>query len=308
MSVVHLIVDGSHLIRRIAHTDQASMLTAKGYPSGLAHGFLNSLIYLSKQYAGNAKAYIAFDCGKSKYRTFIYHDYKCNRVDMVSKEYVGPDITLAKNYIKSVLDIAGIPCFMVPGIEADDFVAALSYLFPTNSVIISGDRDFFQLVTDDVVLYDPIKKFTFRVDDIVGDIYDKDNWTDQYILHKSIIGDKDEVPQLLKGLGFNKALPLAKLLSYGCKLPEDKYGLVVKENLDIIDRNIQLFDLRVAYEVLKDQILCELSNFVPTTLRGVELEHYLLVMLSKWELDVVSQNVLNLVMLRSTVSIINREL
>ena len=291
MSVVHLLIDGGHLIRRIAHTDQALVLTSNGHPSGLVHGFLNTLIYLSRQYAGNAKVYIAFDSGKSQYRTSIYPDYKHTRIDMSLKEYVGPDINLAKDFLLSIFKIVGIPCFMVSGIEADDFIATLSYLFPNNSVIISGDRDFFQLVTDGVVLYDPIKKFTFGVDEIVSDTYDKDNWKDQYIFHKCIIGDKDEVPQILKGLGFNKALPFAKLLSYGCALPDDKYGLIIKDNLGIIDRNIQLFDLQVAYEVLKDQILSEIDKFEPSPIRGIELQQSLLVSLSKWSLDVVSQNV-----------------
>lgn len=305
MSIVHLLIDGGHLIRRIAHTDQGTVLTSKGHPSGLAHGFLNNLIYLSKQYADTAKAYVAFDSGKSQYRLAIYPDYKCKRVDMTSKEYVGPDITLAKNYIQAVLETAGIPCFMAPGIEADDFIAALSYLFPQNSVIISGDRDFFQLVTDEVVLYDPIKRFTFNIEEIVGETYDRDNWKDQYILHKCIIGDKDEVPQVLKGLGFNKALPYAKLLSYGCHIPDDKYGLIIKENFNIIERNIELFDLRAAFEILKDKILEVINNFEPSSLRGLELEKALHTMLSKWELDVVSQNVSHLMALRSTVSIRN---
>jgi 5'-3' exonuclease len=303
VSVINLLIDGSHLVRRIAHTDLGAVVTSKGYPSGLAHGFLNNLIYLSKVYAGNAKAYVVFDSGKSQYRLSVYSDYKCNRIDMSHKDYVGPDITLAKNYIQSVLQIAGIPCFMSYGIEADDLIAALSYQFPNNSVIISGDRDFFQLVTEGVVLFDPIKKITFNIDKIATDIYDRDNWKDQYIFHKCIIGDKDEVPQVIKGLGFNKALPLAKLLSYGCQLPNDKYGLIIRENLAIIDRNIELFDLQLAYDLLKDQLLTIIKSFEPATLRGVELERALYFVLSKWELDIISQNIIHLIALRSIVPI-----
>jgi len=296
-----LLIDGGHLIRRIAFTPQGQLTTSNGDPSGLAHGFFSSLIYLSRQYAGNARAYVAFDSGVSKYRSDIYSDYKCKREDLTSPDYTGPDIHTAKKYIKAVLNIVGIPCFMVPGIEADDFIAALSYHFPEDTVVISSDQDFFQLVTDGVTMFDPIRKVTYDVDKIVGDTYDRDCWVDQYILHKCIIGDKDEVPSLVKGLGYVRALPLAKMLSYGCLLPtENKYAIGLLENLENLDRNIQLFDLQESYRVLKDEIIAGINSFVPSKYSGLELEHGVHTALSKWELNSVSRNITHLVNLRST--------
>lgn len=292
-----MLIDGGHLIKRIAYTEQGSLVSSKGFPSGLAHGFLGSLIALSKRYRGS-KAYVAFDWGKSKYRTEIYSDYKCKREDLLSEEYTGPDIISAKTYIIFILRLLGIPVFMCEGMEADDIIAALSFQFPKNSVIVSSDQDFFQLVTDGVVLFDPIRKIVYDIDRIVGDTYDKANWVDQYVLHKCIIGDKDEVPQIHKGLGYKRALPLVKCLSYGCLLPEDnKYTVDIMSNLDLLDRNIQLFDLRESFRVLKDELRDCLQSFCPTKFRGLELEHNVRIVLDKWELEEISYNIFPLVSL-----------
>lgn len=293
-------IDGGHLIRRVAYTPQGQLTTSMGEPSGIAHGFFSSLIYLSKQYKGNARAYVAFDSGISKYRSDIYPRYKCDREDMTAPEYTGPDIRTAKKYIKAVLQIAGIPCFMSNGVEADDFIAALSFQFPDNSVIISSDQDFFQLVSDGVTLFDPIRKVTYDVDKIVSDGgYDRSYWVDQYVLFKCITGDKDEVPSLVRGVGPTRALPISKMLCYGCDLSQNKYSAMVREELDNLDRNIQLFDLRVSFEILKDQLRSEIKNFFPPSDSGIMLERKLLTALSKWELDAVSKNVLALLNLRS---------
>lgn len=300
-----MLIDGGHLIRRVAYTQQGQLTTARGEPSGIAHGFFSSLIYLSRQYKGNARAYVAFDSGISKYRSEIYPRYKCDREDLTSSDYTGPDIITAKRYIRAVLQIAGIPCFMTSGVEADDYIAALSFQFPDNSVIISSDQDFFQLVTNGVTLYDPIRKVIYDRETIVNKGgFDQDHWVDQYIFFKCIIGDKDEVPSLVKGVGPTRALPIAKMLCYGCDLDESKYSVMVKEKLDDLDRNIKLFDLRVSFDYLKDQLREEIQNFLPPKDTGLLLERKLLTALSKWELDSVSRNASLLLSLRSVYPII----
>ena len=296
----HLLIDGGHLIRRIAYTKQGQLQTSDKKPGGVAHGFFSSLIHLSRQYKGNARAYVAFDSGKSEYRVGIYPDYKCKRNDLSNPEYVGPDIHTAKMYIAAVLKIIGIPCFMSPGIEADDFIAALSFQYPTDTVIVSSDQDFFQLVTEEggVTMLDPIKKVTYDVDKIVGDDYDRDRWLDQLILHKSIVGHSDEIPQICRGLGPKTALPIAKRLSYGCKLLDNRFSDEVMYNLDLLDRNISLYDLRESVSVLRDQISEVISKFIPSPYSGLELEKMVLTALSKWELESVSGNVHPLLSLR----------
>jgi len=296
--MTHLLIDGGHLIRRVAYTAQGSLRTSSGEPSGIAHGFFSSLIYLSKLYKGNAKALVAFDSGKSEFRSKIYPDYKSQREDITSPDYTGPDIHTAKKYIFEVLNTAGIPCFMSPGIEADDFIAALSFLYPEDSVIISSDRDFLQLITETVKMYDPIRKITYDLNSVVDGKYDRECWLDQLIFHISICGDKDEVPQVCKGLGYERALPFAKALSYGCPLPNNKYTDTVLNSLDDIERNISLFDLRVSTQELKEVLMREISSFSPPEKGGIELEMQVYSLLSKWELKSVSKNVRDLLSLR----------
>jgi 5'-3' exonuclease len=295
--LTNLIIDASHLLRRIAHTSQGSLTDSKGRPSGLAHGFFMSLAFLAKDYKKQATAYVAFDSGVSELRKALNENYKCGREDVTADDYDGPDLSTAKNYLYGMLQLAGIPAFMKDGLEADDIITALTVNLK-KCIIISSDKDFLQLISDDVNMFDPIKKAFYNPkEEAEKRGYDFDCWREQFIFHSAIIGDKDEVPQLVPGIGEVRALPVAKALSYGCR-HDSKYADAIHEHLDQLEINLRLFDLQWAFKQLQSQTRELLASFKPTGFTGIELESQFITALKKWELQKVTQRVGDILSLR----------
>ena len=94
---------------------------------------------------------VAFDRGEKTFRHEQYVDYKANRSETPA------DFRTQLSLIFEVLDALGIRRMSVPGYEADDIIATLATQGAADGMdvlIVTGDRDAYQLVTDDVtVLY-----------------------------------------------------------------------------------------------------------------------------------------------------------
>jgi 5'-3' exonuclease len=186
---------------------------------------------------------------------------------------------------------------MKEGVEADDIITALTIQLD-NCIIISSDKDFLQLLSEKVRMYDPIKKTFFDPAEVAEKRgYDLDCWVEQFIFHSAIIGDKDEVPQLVAGIGDVRALPVAKALAYGCR-HKSKYADAIHEHLDQLEINLSLFDLRWAFKHLSSQMRNILSSFTPTPYHSIELENQFVTALKKWELQKVAQRVGDILSLR----------
>jgi 5'-3' exonuclease len=287
----NLLIDGSHLLHRIAWTSQGELTDSRGNPSGLVHGFYTSLLNVARQYKNQATAFVVFDAGVSEFRKKLNPSYKMERKEKQPDKPL-PDIRAASLFIHAINQIAGIPSFMDVAIEGDDFITALlKFLVPEGgySVIVSSDKDFYQLLSDKkkILMYDPIKKEYFTEKSVIEMGFDPDCWRDQYILFRAITGDKDEVPKIMKGLGPTRALPIAKTLCYGCR-SSSKYADVVFESLDQIETNISLFDLDVAFHAIRDQICSILRGYTPCPRTGIDRVRGVVLALSKWELKEVS--------------------
>lgn len=131
--------------------------------------------------------------------------------------------------IKRMLSYLGIPSIYPRELEADDIVAYVCKTYDGSKVIASVDQDFLQLVGDDVMLFDPIRKKEFTYDkfeEMTG--YLHDNW----LTAKCLRGDKsDNVPGIP---GFGKA-KVQKYLNGEVVLNEDQQ--------QIFDMNFSLFSL-----------------------------------------------------------------
>jgi 5'-3' exonuclease len=295
--LTNLIIDASHLLKRVAFTAQGTLVDSKGNPSGLAHGFFMSLASLAALYKKQATAYVAFDSGVSELRKILNENYKCKREDLTSEEYKGPDIHTAKQYLYGMLQLAGIPSFMKGGLEADDIITALTVQLE-DCIIVSSDKDFLQLISDRVQLFDPIKKTFYNPEEVAAKRgYDLQHWVEQFIFHSAIIGDKDEVPQLVPGIGEVRALPVAKALTYGCR-HKSKHADAIHECLEQLEINLRLFDLKWAFRQLKAQTYSLLESFQPTPFDGIELESLFIKALKKWELKEVAHRAGDILSLR----------
>lgn len=159
----------------------------------------------------------------------MYDDYKANRSEM-------PD-ELAQQipYIKKLGEYLGIPALEIAPYEADDIIGTLVKWGRGQGFevqIISGDKDFSQLIEDHVYLYDTMKGVRY---DAKG-VFEK--WgvrPDQFIDFQAIVGDSSDNIPGVKGIGEKGA---AKLLEQFKSL-EDIYenieqvsGKSIKEKLE----------------------------------------------------------------------------
>lgn len=127
-----------------------NFVTATGQHTNAVYGFVSMLTRLLETERPTHVA-VAFDVSRHSFRTEEYPEYKGTR-DATPEEFKGQ-----VELIREVLDAMGIVSLSREGFEADDILATLAYRAGNdgaNVLVVSGDRDSFQTVTDNVtVLY-----------------------------------------------------------------------------------------------------------------------------------------------------------
>lgn len=201
-----VLIDGNSLINRAFYATPP--LSAKdGTPTNAVYAFVNMLVKLIGDV--NPKyLLVAFDRKEPTFRHKIFPDYKGTRKPM--PDDLRPQIDL----LKTVLDTMRIARYEQPSIEADDILGSLSRKFKIPTIIVTGDKDSFQLVDETTSVF-----FTKRgISDI--EVYNNDNFTEktgitpsQIIDLKSLMGDSSDNIPGVPGVGEKTALNLVK--TYG---------------------------------------------------------------------------------------------
>ena len=151
MSDTVLIIDGHSMAFRAFYAlPPDSFVTATGQHTNAVYGFFSMLTRLLETEQPTHVA-VAFDVSRHSFRTEEYPEYKGTR-DATPEEFKGQ-----VELIREVLDAMGIVSLSREGFEADDILATLAYRAGNDGatvLVVSGDRDSFQTVTDNVtVLY-----------------------------------------------------------------------------------------------------------------------------------------------------------
>src|SRR5215467_3689299 len=147
-----LLLDGHSLAYRAFFALPAeNFSTTTGQPTNAVYGFTAMLINVLRDERPTHVA-VAFDRGEPTFRHEQYVEYKATRKETPA------DFRSQLSLIFEVLDVLGIQRLSVPGYEADDLIATLATQAQTDDdmdvLIVTGDRDVLQLVTDHVtVLY-----------------------------------------------------------------------------------------------------------------------------------------------------------
>ena len=128
-------------------------MTSKGLNTSAIIGFLNTLYEVLKNEKPSHIG-IAFDLGAPTLRTENFCDYKANREEMP------PDLRASIPYIIEIIKGFNIPIYAAEGYEADDVIGTLAkkaekagYL----TYMMTPDKDFGQLVSDNIFIYKPAK-------------------------------------------------------------------------------------------------------------------------------------------------------
>ena len=159
-----LLLDAYALIFRAFYAMiRSPRITSTGIDTSAVFGFVNTLQDLLKREQPSHIA-VCFDPpGGKTFRHENYPPYKANR------DKTPEGILVAVPYIKRILQAYRIPIFEVEGFEADDVIGTLSHQAEQQgffTYMVTGDKDFGQLVTPNIKVYDPLKKEILGVKEV----------------------------------------------------------------------------------------------------------------------------------------------
>ena len=159
-----LLLDAYALIFRAFYAMiRSPRVTSTGIDTSAVFGFVNTLQDLLKRQQPTHIA-VCFDPpGGNTFRHKNYEPYKANR------DKTPEGILVAVPFIKRILQAYGIPIYEVEGFEADDVIGTLSHQAEQQgffTYMVTGDKDFGQLVTPSIKVYDPKKNEVLGVEEV----------------------------------------------------------------------------------------------------------------------------------------------
>jgi len=196
------LIDGSAYIYRAYHAIR-SLANSKGLPTNATFGFTRMLIKLIED---RSPEYVVmfFDAKGPTFRHELFQDYKANRPPMPE------DLSIQIPFIKEITHGFNIPVIEMQGFEADDLIGTFRHQAEKAGffvVMVTGDKDFVQLVTDNAVIWDPMKEKTIDIN-TVRDDFGVEPY--QMIDVMALSGDaSDNIPGV-PGIGPKTALSLIK--------------------------------------------------------------------------------------------------
>lgn len=193
-----ILIDAPNLAFRMFFAmERTNMRTLGGIPTWATYGFFKAIFDLLDKVKPKAIA-AAYDCKEPTFRHKEYEDYKANRPEEMPEE-----LSIQWPYIREGLESFEIPIYELPGYEADDVIGTLAKKAAKdgfNVLILTGDRDAFQLINDKIKVLVPskgeLKEYNRQA---VFDYWGI--WPEQVIDFKSLSGDaSDNIPGI-KGIG-----------------------------------------------------------------------------------------------------------
>ena len=230
-------------------------------------GFMKSLGFAIRSFKPTRVVLVFDGKGGSQRRRKIYKEYKANRkpptrlnrqYDMTTDEQEKENMKYQLVSLVEMVECLPVSILALDNIEADDTIAYMSELVTKNggtSIIYSTDKDFLQMVNENVKVYNPVKKKTFDVD-VILETYGVH--PDNFVFFRSLLGDKSDNIDGIKGAGEKTLLKYIPefadpSVEVNLDLIEQKYADIKKkpkvvetilDNTSIVNRNMQLLNLR----------------------------------------------------------------
>lgn len=200
-----LLIDSHALIHRAFHAFPPSLRTAEGELVNAVYGFAKLLLEVLHKFKPTYVVAL-FDAPGSTVRSDMYTEYKANRS--------APDEDLISQIprIEEMLANFSIPMLRVPGFEADDLIGTIDARHSgdwAQTIIMTGDRDLFQLVDEDTFVYMAGSSFSQSTLYDAADVEERMGIPPEMIIdYKGLRGDaSDNIPGV-KGIGDKSALEL----------------------------------------------------------------------------------------------------
>jgi len=243
------LIDGSSYIYR-AFFALPYLSNSSGVPTNAVYGFTTMLLKIIKNYKPDYLA-IAFDTPAPTFRHEVYHAYKANRPEM-------PDSLIPQiPYIKAVVEGFNIPILEKEGFEADDIIGTIARTEEKKGmevIIVSGDKDLLQLVSNHTTVIDTMKDKRFDIKGVIDRLGVEPEKTTDLL---GLVGDSSDNVPGVPGIGEKTAVKLideygsiANLLKNLEKISHKR----VKENLikfgdrALLSKQLVTLDTQVALE------------------------------------------------------------
>ena len=258
-----VIIDGNSLINRAFYAMQRPMITREGiYTQGI-YGFLNMLQKIESDYEPEYMT-VAFDMKAPTFRHLEYEEYKAGRKAMP------PELVMQMPIMKDVLKALNISVLEMEGYEADDIIGTVARVAESaglSVLIITGDRDALQLVTDSVNVLITKKGITDF------ELYDPAKMQERYGLTpeefidlKGLMGDSSDNIPGIPGVGEKTGIKLLKqfgsienMLAGTQEISSEKLRTKIEENaqLAIMSKRLATINVNVPIDVRLDEMKTE---------------------------------------------------
>lgn len=261
MSKKILLIDGNSMANRAFYATMGRMMkTPTGISTNAVYGFFQ-IMFKTIEEEKPDKIIVAFDISSSEKRTKIFNEYKAGR------HKTPEDLTIQFPIIKELLKTMNIPIVQKDGIEADDILGAIAKKEGKKGnkiIILTGDRDYFQLVDINVNIRYP-KTIMGKTEYIIYDNYkinEEYGLTPEKLIEvKALMGDaSDNIPGV-KGIGEKTALKLIiqfgsleKIYEYieksdGKEIAKATLNKLIKDKeMAYVSRDLGRIDIEYDYE------------------------------------------------------------
>ncbi|MBR0150353.1 MAG: DNA polymerase I [Synergistaceae bacterium] len=166
-----LIVDGHSLAHRGLHAMNVKLTANDGTPTAMIVGFMNMLYWVQDELLPDCTV-IVFDAKGKTFRHELQNDYKAGRPPLPD------DLRIQLPILQELLRRLGFRVVMIEGVEADDTAASVARLVKGEgyeAVILSSDKDLFQILGDGIRIMRPVKK------GVTGaEVYDENSFVREY--------------------------------------------------------------------------------------------------------------------------------
>jgi len=248
-----MLIDGNSLTYRAFFALPSDMATASGQVTNAVFGFTSMLINLVRDHQPDLIA-VTFDRPEPTFRHEMVPTYKANRE-------ASPDILRQQmGLVRQLVETLQIPIIDQAGIEADDIIATLATRAEAegiSTIIVTGDRDSYQLVRDPhiKVLYNKRGVSDYAFYDEAGILERTGVRPDQYVFYAALRGDPSDNLPGVTGVGEKTA---AKLIN--------TYG-----DLDGIFANVDAQTPKLKANLIEHEAQARSNVAMMTLVRDVEL-------------------------------------
>lgn len=231
-----VLIDGHALLHRAYHAIPP-LTTKKGELINAVFGFTNMLLKVVSDLEPS-HLIVCFDRPVPTFRHKEFPQYQAQRPVMPQ------ELKKQLEKVKEVVQVFGIPIYEEDGYEADDVIGTLARQAKGETVIVTGDRDIFQLITDKVKVYAPKKGLSNP--EVFGQKKFRESYgfkPQQLVDFKALVGDPSDNYPGVSGVGPKTATELI-----------EEFG-----TLDKIYKKISKIAPKTAEKLKKDEKWARLS-------------------------------------------------